>query len=352
MSSKAISTVSGWPNIAGMRAAWIVITFGPPGVYQRICCARDRFAARGAHGRHVLEPQRPVVEVADVEQPQVVLGRLGARQRTARHALGRGVGEEDARRRRLDEDQRHRHLVQHRLQPPLLLGALRRQPFRVGPRRLGALARQRLFRLVLDDQRHVLDAARRAEQRHQRDRDGDAPPLGHVHLLQLARVVPEGRRLHGLARERPLDQPEQPLPLGDLVVQDVVFGRRLRPEQIAKRLVRQQAVAVGPIHLQPERRVREDPLQQPDRIADAGEPDAISSRRSIWPHVHRDRRVQASMPRVATGAASGRHADRASRSAAVTDGSGRQGAPRSISRCCERRSGAGPRSGSSGCAGR
>ena len=37
MSSNAISTVSAWPNMAGMRAAWIVITFGPPGVFQRIC---------------------------------------------------------------------------------------------------------------------------------------------------------------------------------------------------------------------------------------------------------------------------------------------------------------------------
>ena len=102
----------------------------------------------------------------------------------------------------------------------------------------------------------------------------DPPPLRDVHLLQLARVVPEGRRLHCLSRERPLGEPEQPLPLGDLVVQDVVFGRRLGPEQIAERLVGQQAVAVGPIHLQPERRVREDPLQQPDRITDSGEPDA------------------------------------------------------------------------------
>ena len=171
MSSKAISTVSAWPSIAGMRAAWTVITFGPLGVYQRICCARDRFAARGAHRRHVLDPQRPVVEVADVEHPQVVLRRLGARRRTARHPVGRGVGEEDARRARLDEDQRHRHLVQHGLQPPLLVGALRRQPFRVGLRRLRALARQRLFGLVLEHHRHVLDGARRAEQRQHRDRD-------------------------------------------------------------------------------------------------------------------------------------------------------------------------------------
>ena len=92
-------------------------------------------------------------------------------------------------------------------------------------------------------------------------------------VLQVARVVPERRRLHGLARERPLDQPQQPLLLGDVVVQDVVFGRRLRPEQIAERLVGQEVVAVGAVHLQPERRVREDPLQQPDGVTDPGEPD-------------------------------------------------------------------------------
>ena len=132
---------------------------------------------------------------------------------------------------RLDEDEGHRHLVQHRLQPPLLIGPLRGQPLRVGPRRLGPLARQRLLRLVLDDQRDVLDGARRAEQRYQGDRDGHPPPFGHVHLLQIARVVPERRRLHRLARERPLDEPQQPLTLGDLVVQDVVLGRRLRPNR-------------------------------------------------------------------------------------------------------------------------
>ena len=91
--------------------------------------------------------------------------------------------------------------------------------------------------------------------------------------MKVARVVPEGRRLYGFARERPLHEPEQPLPLGDVIVEDVVLGRRLRSEQIAKCLVGQQAVAVRPIHLQPERRIREDPLQQPPRIADAREPD-------------------------------------------------------------------------------
>jgi hypothetical protein len=65
-----------------------------------------------------------------------------------------------------------------------------------------------------------------------------------------------------------MDELEEPLPLEDVVPQDVVFGRRFRSEKIAKRLVHEQAVTVRPVDLESDGRMLEEPLQERSGVCD------------------------------------------------------------------------------------
>jgi hypothetical protein len=82
----------------------------------------------------------------------------------------------------------------------------------------GALGGQRGGRLVPEDDGDVRDAPRFVPERKEGRRHRHPPPFQHLDVLQLARVVPERRRVDGLAGERAPHQLDHAGPLGDLVV--------------------------------------------------------------------------------------------------------------------------------------
>jgi hypothetical protein len=118
-----------------------------------------------------------------------------------------------------------------------------------------------LGRDVLEHDTDVRDRALRVAQRKERRHDRDPPSLGHLHLPELPRVVPDRRGADHLARERARDDVEDPVRRRDLVTEHAVLGRRLGAEQVPEGLIRQEAVAAGVVDLEPHRRQREQRLE-------------------------------------------------------------------------------------------
>ena len=119
---------------------------------------------------------------------------------------------------------------------------------------------------------------RRVEEREEGGGDGHSASLRDRDLRELARVVPDGADGDRLARERAMDEVEHAVALRDLVLEDVVFGRRLGAEEVAEGLVDEQAVAARLVDLQADGRAGEDALEQRERIGRPG-PGARGSRR-------------------------------------------------------------------------
>ena len=84
--------------------------------------ALQALAARGAHAGHALVGDPPALGVGVVVGLVVLLAGEAARELAAGHAVGGAVGERDAGRAGLDEQQRRRHEVEDRRQPAELLG--------------------------------------------------------------------------------------------------------------------------------------------------------------------------------------------------------------------------------------
>jgi hypothetical protein len=124
------------------------------------------------------------------------------------------------------------------------------------------VARLQLVRDVLERDGHVAHAPVLSVEREERAGDRGPPRVFDLDLAELARVVPDGRDVHGLAREGAMDELEHALLLGDLVLEDVVFGRRLGVEDPPERVVDQHGPPGGVVHLQAEGRMREHPLEQ------------------------------------------------------------------------------------------
>jgi hypothetical protein len=121
---------------------------------------------------------------------------------------------------------------------------------------------------VFEAERDVLDRAACIAKREQCHLNTDPAPLLDFKLAQLPWVVPVGRSVHCLAGECPVHEREEALLREDVVFQHVIFRRRLRSEQLPKRLIHEQAVSIRPVHLERNGRVFKQPFEQGSRVGD------------------------------------------------------------------------------------
>jgi hypothetical protein len=124
---------------------------------------------------------------------------------------------------------------------------------------------------VPEDDGHVRDLLVGVQQREEGGADRRPVAPLHFHLLELARIVPDGRQVDGLALERAADEFEDPLLRGDLVAQDVVLGRRFAAEEVEERLVHQNGPAARLVDLEPDGSEGEEPFQDREGIGDSRE---------------------------------------------------------------------------------
>ena len=212
------------------------------GVYQRTCLP-DTCPPRGAgmSSRRRGHSRSRTSATAEGSPPPItaVAGHRPPCARPLALAKNRRAGL------RLHEDEGQRHPVQHHLQPPLLLGPLRCRGF---PRR--TVPASACSCASVSSVWSLMTSATCSTA-------PDAPNNG-IKVIEMETrrpsvtwtcsksrgSEPERRRLHGLARERPRHEAQQPLPLRSAICRRAgrCIGRRARELTFAKvPLVRQQA---------------------------------------------------------------------------------------------------------------
>jgi len=99
-----------------------------------------------------------------------------------------------------------------------------------------------------------------------------AKEFRELELVGARGFEPPTFRSHGLAGEGALKQRQHPVRRQEVVLQHVVFGRRLDPEQLHEGFVGQQRMTVGRPDGEPDRRVGEQVEEEGDRIGDRLQP--------------------------------------------------------------------------------
>jgi hypothetical protein len=149
-------------------------------------------------------------------------------------------------------------------------GTLALQPFAVGG--LGGL--------VFKGNAHIAHGPLLIPDGKERGRYRDPIPFFDMHLGQLAGIVPNGRHRHHFAFERPPNEIGNPVLLGDLVLQNVVFGGRDGSEEFGERSVGEHRGPVCAKNLQAEGRGPEKSGHKLAQIRDVG--DARGGFALVW----------------------------------------------------------------------